>query len=199
MARVVPRVEPGLAVGGGALVLHRLPVQQHARRPGAPGRPSLISRRGGMRRVRGPTPRPFRVDGPRSPASWDSSVDFPEPLRPITATTSPADDVEVDAAERHHVAEHHREPPGRGHRRAGRLRAPVRRAPARGGGASRRRRGPAIRRASRTVSGTGDQPASRASSTMGGATGDVAMMSAVPPPPAARPARAPGPPGRRRG
>ena len=49
-------------------------------------------------------------DGARSPVSAASKLDFPAPLRPMTATTSPRLQRQVDAAKRGYGAVRHDEP-----------------------------------------------------------------------------------------
>ena len=133
----------------------------------ARGRPSRRPSSATLGSARRPSPMPPW----RRPAGWSahSSDDFPEPLRPISATTSPAAQVEVDPAQRdarRRSARRARAPSsatvgprgGRGRRAAARRRR----------GASRS--GPARRRASRTDSGSGSQPARRPSRTTGGAS-----------------------------
>ena len=143
--------------------------------PGRAGRPASAgpSRRVvARRRDRGPSGRgrrPGRGRPCRRPEPWSaqSSDDLPEPLRPMRATTSPRRRVRSTSrtATSVAVADHD---PGRG-RTAG----PAAGSGRTGGGgpspASRSRRSGACRRASRTDSGSGDQPASRPSSTTGGA------------------------------
>ena len=94
---------------------------------------------------------------------------MPEPLRPISATTSPRDAGEVDATERDHVAVAHHQTVGVEDRRGARSSA----APARARRPTGSRSEATCRRASRTDRGSGSQPASRPRRTTGGASSEV--------------------------
>ena len=111
-------------------------------------------------------------------------MDLPAPLRPISATTSPARSCRSTPRSAGPAVVPHDRAAHLGHQRR---RSPAVATP---GPAPRRSRAvssPARRRASRTDSGSGDQPASRPSSTTGGATGAVASTSAGAPTTSGRP------------
>ncbi len=135
----------------------------------------------GQRRRRAPCP---TARGPAG-CSAHSSEDLPEPFRPMTATTSPRVQLEVDPAHGHDVAVAHDQaapvqprPP-----RSRRGCSPRPRPTAAGTrGCRRSRSSAACRRASRTDSGTGSQPARRPSWTTGGARGEVAERARRRPP-----------------
>ena len=106
------------------------------------------------------------------PCRVHSNEDFPEPLRPISAVTVPGrsrSDTSCTASVDPWVTVMPR---------ASRPPAVVDSASSAGGVPSRSRRPLARRRASRTVSGSGCQPAARPSSTRGGATGESVSRSA---------------------
>ena len=174
--RQVPAATVRLAVGLRALRGDRVQVEQVGRglRHQADPPAGLV---GGQRPGSAPAPTTTvpACRGPE-PCSAQSSDDLPDPLRPISATTSPAAQVEVDVAGR---------PP---RRRTAPTTPAGGTAPAPSESGRRRRAGrarpagpagrPARRRASRTDSGSGSQPASRPSSTTGGATGESASTAA---------------------
>ena len=139
------------------------------RRSAGPGRRGYGAR---CRRARrGPGRRRSPCPPRRLPLPWraHSSEDLPDPLRPIRAVTVPGRSLR-ETSWTANVAPWVTVTP-----RASRPPDGVSVAPGAstgGGGPSRSRRPTARRRASRTVSGSGTQPAARPSSTSGGATGE---------------------------
>ena len=180
--RAAPRVVPGadreVGVGVAALGGHRLGVQQQRGvLRDQPDEPDELGRRQ-VAAGPGRATRTRPADGRSEPDErGQSRVDLPAPLRPISAVTLAAGQVEVDAAQGGDR--------GRVARRAGRTRADdVAGAGSRGRGwRDARRRGrraapTARRRASRTDSGSGVQPVARPRPMTGGKTGEVRIASA---------------------
>ena len=87
---MLPGRGAGLAVGLRALERDRRVVQQIARRLRHERDAAAPRRRRQRRRIRRRRRRPCRSTACRSPASAHSSDDLPDPLRPMHATTSPA-------------------------------------------------------------------------------------------------------------
>ncbi len=164
----------GFRVGLVELVAHRLEIEQVGRRLGNEADERARLARGEA--PWGPCRRPRRAPLWRlpDPCIAHSSDDLPDPLRPISAVTSFGREIEVDAADRDDVAvadEHVAGPQAVGRR------APHPGAPAAAFGRRWSRATVArARRASRTDNGNGVQPASRPSSTTGGATDVVANI-----------------------
>ena len=176
-ARQVPPGHAALAVGRVALVGDGLEVEQVG--GGLRHQPDRARTAAGRAASAGSMP--STVDGAR-PRRGAAALQGPQQRRLARAVAAhqrrdlAGAQVEVDPAQRasrrgvaHHGAAAvatHASPVARRVRTGGR------------GRRARSRSGAAGRRASRTVSGSGDQPASRPSSTIGGATGESASTSA---------------------